>query len=66
MHEEYKLDAQWKSATERIFYFLNYYIGDPWVVGGSDMQSKALSRYTLTRDSIQNSSVRGKYLKKYS
>jgi hypothetical protein len=33
------------------------YIGDSWVVGGSDIQSEALSRYTLTRDSIQNTSA---------
>jgi hypothetical protein len=28
--------------------------GDPWVVGGSDIQSETPSRDTLTRDSIQN------------
>jgi hypothetical protein len=30
------------------------YGGDPWVVGGPDIQSEALSRATLTRDSIQH------------
>jgi phage anti-repressor protein len=42
------------------------YGGDPRVVGGSDIQSEALSRCTLTRDSIQNTSACGKHLKKYS
>jgi hypothetical protein len=41
------------------------YCSDPWVVGGSDIQPEALSRYALTRDSIQNTSARGKHLKKY-
>jgi hypothetical protein len=42
------------------------YGGDPWEVGGSDIRSEALSRYTLTRDSIQNTSAREKHSKKYS
>jgi hypothetical protein len=33
----------WLSGT-----FVIGYGGDPWVVGGSDIQSEALSRYTLT------------------
>jgi hypothetical protein len=41
------------------------YGGDPWEVGGSDIQSEALTKDTLTRDSIQNISARGKHLKKY-
>jgi hypothetical protein len=42
------------------------YIGDPWVVGGFDVQSEALLRDTVTRDSIQNTSAHGKHFKKYS
>jgi hypothetical protein len=42
------------------------YGGDPWVVRGSDIKSETPSRDTLTRDSIQNTSERGKHLKKYS
>jgi hypothetical protein len=40
------------------------YGGDPWEVGGSDIQSEAPSRDTLIRDSIQNTSARVKQLKK--
>jgi hypothetical protein len=39
------------------------YIGDRWVVGGSDIRSEAPSRDTLTRDSIQNTSAGGEHLK---
>jgi hypothetical protein len=49
----------WLSGTVLVGYG-----GDPWVVGGSDIQSETPSKYTLTRDSIQNTSERGKHLKK--
>jgi hypothetical protein len=39
------------------------YGGDPWAVGGSDIQSEAQSRDPLIRDSIQNTSACVKQLK---